>query len=298
MQKWFIFFRLHISNCVFSLTYRMGTQLYPSPDVWVTSLSWIHSKLWPRRLTPLWWETQHITEWIDVNLTWHVTTVKHEVTLWSIPSPNTHMYRSGENLALRSCCLLFFCICRQWQTNIKWMFQKPWTRFWTCLTMKVNICFCCSFVFLFIYVSFLIMIYLDLNRTVRRANVPEMLSEDYISDVEEGIFCFVIYHLSPAHLLFFSQFLTNHRFFFSLYAVVDSLHNVSLCVFVVVLFLVLDDYFIYMKIFSLFLLPVWVELSVKSFQMWLWFRCFAQDVRVFGGAHFSFAQNIQRFSEH
>lgn len=38
-----------------------------------------------------------------------------------------------------------------------------------------------------------------LNYTVRRANVPEMLNEDYISDVDEGISYFVWFVLkAPA----------------------------------------------------------------------------------------------------
>lgn len=44
-----------------------------------------------------------------------------------------------------------------------------------------------------------------LNYTVRRANVPEMLNEDYISDVDEGISSFVWFVLiAPAFFFFFT----------------------------------------------------------------------------------------------
>lgn len=65
------------------------------------------------------------------------------------------------------------------------------------------------------------------NYTVRRANVPEMLNEDYISDVEEGISYFVWFVLVAPAFFFFSHFPTNQIFFLSLFCVIDSFHSMA-----------------------------------------------------------------------
>ncbi len=53
-----------------------------------------------------------------------------------------------------------------------------------------------------------------LNYTVRRANVPEMLNEDYISDVDEGISYFVWFVLiAPACCFLLIQSFFCYKFF-------------------------------------------------------------------------------------
>lgn len=107
---------------------------------------------------------------------------------------------------------VFFCSCRQWRRNINWMFQKQWMRFWTCQMRKVNKRSYDSGLFLswlkfsFVHLHIISNIF-HLNYTVRRANVPEMLNEDYISDVDEGISYFVWFVLiAPASFFLFFTF--------------------------------------------------------------------------------------------
>lgn len=67
-----------------------------------------------------------------------------------------------------------------------------------------------------------------LNYTVRRANVPEMLNEDYISDVDEGISSFVWFVLiAPAFFSFFHIFQLTRSSYSVFFCVIDSFHSMA-----------------------------------------------------------------------